>query len=256
MRAARPVVALTLAADGFAGLSELLEAEGCEVRSMPLLRFAPPPDWRSVDGALARLAAYHAVALTSPRAASAVACRAAAAPLGRVTVPVWATGAATAVALGSVLGMVRRPEKRFGADAGGDTAAGAALARAMLAAGTRPPVLYFCGDARRDELPAGLRAAGLTVDEIVCYRSLLAEPGMARRAARGASALVVSSPRVAQLLARTVDATERPRLVAIGPTTAAAAEVAGWPADAVAQNVTAASVADAVRSLLKLFEAR
>jgi uroporphyrinogen-III synthase len=244
-----PVVALTVAAGSLAGLGERLRADGAVVREAPLLTFGPPADWRLLDDALLRLSHYVAMAVTSPRAAEAVAARAAA---HRVTAPaalaVWASGPTTAAPLEERFGPVQVPSGLVTIDAG----AGSNVAGAMLAAGVSSPVLFPCGDTRRDELPAILRAAGVAVDEVVCYRALLADEAHALAAATEVDAVVVASPKVAQLLARVTRRGERPALVAIGPTTAAAARDAGWAPDGVAKRPTVDAVLERLRAVLKL----
>jgi uroporphyrinogen-III synthase len=111
-------------------------------------------------------------------------------------------------------------------------------------------VLFPCGDHRRDELPARLRAAGIAVDEVVCYGTVLASAEEARDVAADAAVLVVASPTVAKLLAHACATEPRPAIVAIGPTTAEACRAAGWPAGAVAAHPTVDAVRTAVRSLL------
>jgi uroporphyrinogen-III synthase len=111
-------------------------------------------------------------------------------------------------------------------------------------------VLFPCGEIRRDELPARLRQEGVEVDEVVCYRSLVASDETARDAVRRASILIVASPSVAELLARASAPTPRPLLLAVGPTTAAAARAAGWTPTAVAPQPEVAALVDEVRSLL------
>ncbi len=112
-------------------------------------------------------------------------------------------------------------------------------------------MLFLCGDTRRDELPSALRAGGVAVDEVVCYRSLLAPEEEARRALAGADVLLVASPRVATLAARVVARDERPALVAIGPTTAAAARAAGWAPAGVARRPTVDAVVERIRAIAK-----
>jgi uroporphyrinogen-III synthase len=111
-------------------------------------------------------------------------------------------------------------------------------------------VLYPCGEIRRDELPTRLRHEGIEVDEVVCYRAVLADEEMARAAAERAAILVVASPRVADLLARVSPAGARPRMLAVGPTTAAAARASGWPPAAVAARPDIEALLSGVRSLL------
>lgn len=244
-----PVVVLTVAPGSLAGLAAHLQAAGAQVREAPLLTLAPPADWKPLDDALRRIVTYTAMAVTSPRTAEAVAARAAA---HRIVAPrslaVWATGEATAAPLQERFGPVQVPSGLVTMDAG----AGSSLASALLASGVGSPVLFPCGDSRRDELPAILRASGVTVDEVTCYRSILADDARALAATAEADAVLVGSPRVAQLVARVTRAGDRPALVAIGPTTAAAARAAGWAPDAVAKRPTVDAVAERIRTVLKL----
>jgi uroporphyrinogen-III synthase len=120
----------------------------------------------------------------------------------------------------------------------------------MLDAGVTGPVLFPCGEIRREELPGRLRGAGIEVDEVVCYRSVLAGETAARAAAARAAILVVASPSVAELLAGTSAPGARPRMLAVGPTTAAAARAAGWPPEAVAARPDVEALLAGVRSLL------
>ncbi len=240
-------VVVTASAGSFRGVVEALRAGSIAVEEHPLVTFAPPLDWGPVDEVLRDLARYEAVALTSPRSARAIAERVAAlAPCAAPATTVWAVGAGTAEALGDSLGPVRRPDER----AVGERGAASALADELIAGGVRGPVLFPCGDIRRDELPARLRASGVEVVEVVCYRSLLGEDAEARRAAESARVLVVASPSVAGLLARACPPVGRPALLAVGPTTAAAARDAGWPPAGVAERPTAEAVTAAVRLLL------
>ena len=172
------------------------------VEERPLMTFRAPPDWSPLDLALERLSSYRAVAITSPRAATALTDRLALRGMSvwpRQNPPrLWAGGTATAAALGNVLGPVRVPAEGTSGEAG----AAAALARAMLDAGVAGPVLFPCGDTRRDELPDRLRQAAIAVDEVVCYRSVLANESVARDAGARGTVLVVASPTVAELLVR------------------------------------------------------
>jgi uroporphyrinogen-III synthase len=243
-----PLVVLTTAPGTLAGLADTLRAEGITVREAPLLSFGPPADWAPVDQAIFRLQDFRAVAVTSPRAAQAFAARLA---LHRVSPPrgqeAWATGEATAEPLRDLFEPVHTPSSLVTVDAG----AGSMLATAMVAARVESPVLYACGDTRRDDVPAVLRAAGVLVEEVICYRSVLAEPDEARRAVRGADVLLVASPKVVALVARVCPADERPALVVIGPTTATAARVAGWAPAGVARRPTVEAAADRIRALAR-----
>ena len=241
---ARPVV-LTVAAGSFPALAERLRALPVAVEEAPLLTFAPPLDWSPVDRAVAELRRYDAVAFTSPRAVAGFAGRLAE-DLRETLPPVWAGGRGTAAALAPLAASVRTaPEVETGR-----VGAAAALAAAMLEAGIAGPVLFPCGEIRRDELPTRLRQEGIEVDEVVCYRAVVAGDEAARSAVKRAAILVVASPAVAELLARVSAPTPRPLLLAVGPTTAAAARAAGWVPDAVASRPDPDALLEGVRSML------
>lgn len=239
---------LTLSPGILPGLAALLRARGIAVRRAPLLVLMPPEDWRAMDDAMARIPEYDAVVVTSPRAARAIAARAAA-RVRRTSglPPFWATG-------GRIAGELRRlgVTVRVAAPSRGEGHA-AALARSMIAAGVRSPVLYPCGDRRRDEVSSGLRAAGVDVHEVPAYRSVPASPAAARSACRGADLLVVGSPSVAALIATAVE--RRPPFVALGATTARSAAALGWTPLAVARTPTTPDVAHAVTGLLRTLPA-
>jgi uroporphyrinogen-III synthase len=247
-----PVVVVAASAGTFAGLAEALQSVPSEVVSIPLLTFAPPDDWEPVDLALRRWSEYEAVVFTSPRSAKAVLGRAKARGLTLAPTParsapqIWAAGPGTARELGSGFGPIRQPPER----AAGEAGAAVALAAEMSAAGLRGPVLFPCGDLRRDELPRRLGMQGIAVDEVVCYRTVLAGEAEARRAASRAQVLVVASPSVAGLLARSCSPGGRPALVAVGPSTAEAARTHGWPPARVASAPTVEALATELRRLL------
>jgi uroporphyrinogen-III synthase len=241
---AGPVV-VTAAVGSFPGLSDALRELSAEVVELPLLSFEPPDDWSEADGAIGRLDSYEAIAFTSPRAATAFGGRLRAS--GRTALPVvWAGGRGTAGALALPASSVRTPPD----EETGRLGAAAALAAAMLRDGIRGPVLFPCGEVRRDELPTRLRQEGIAVDEVVCYRSVIAGDDAAREAVRRAGILVVASPTVAELLARVSAPTPRPPLLAVGPTTAAAARAAGWTPTAVAPRPEVDALAAQVSALL------
>jgi uroporphyrinogen-III synthase len=254
-------VVLTASAGSFPGLVERLRQLPVAVEERPLVRFAPPDDWAPLDRALDADGVYSAIAFTSPRAAEAFAARIAERGAKRgaehsadrfasgSSPEIWAAGAGTARALAGAVRAVRTPSEHEV----GRHGAAAALADALLEAGLGARggrVLFPCGDHRRDELPARLRGGGAEVDEVVCYRSVLAGEGEAREAAGRAAVLVVASPSVANLLARACPPEVRPALLAVGPVTAAASRASGWPAAAVAEHPTAEAVAVAAQALL------
>jgi uroporphyrinogen-III synthase len=245
----RGAVIVTASEGSFPGLADALRERSIEVIHRPLIGFAPPSDWGPLDAALDRASTYDAIALTSPRAGKAVADRVSARGISWPQIPgqgVWATGQATAASLDERFGSVHVPHGVEQESAG----AAAQLARAMVAARLTGSVLFPCGDRRRDELPSVLRTAGIKVDEVVCYRTVLAQPSDARAAASRGALLVVASPSVLQLLARACPAGERPDLLAVGPTTAGTARELKWTPAAVAGAPTVSGVFEAITSLL------
>ena len=237
-----PVRRVLLAAsqNGIPGLAGGLIARGVEAVERPLIRFASPEDWMPLDRALAGIDRFHAIAVTSPRAALALVRRL---PKKPCSVPAWTTGTITAQLLSGALTTVHVAQ-------GGEVEGAAeAVAEAILRAGVGSPVLFPCGDLHRKALIFLLEAAGVKVELATCYRSVLSSPAEARQACHGCDLVVVASPSVARLLADSIPAPERPRLLAAGPTTAAAAEQAGWAPDAVARHPAADDVLEALSLL-------
>jgi uroporphyrinogen-III synthase len=242
-------VVLTASAGAFPGLAEALRELPVAIHERPLLSFAPPESWSELDAALMHRDRFTVLALTSPRAARAV--------IERLTVrqlrwkdgagpAVWVVGSATSSALEGRLGSVQRPAE----DLQEDESAASTLARAILSSGLGGPVLFPCGDRRRDELPEMLRARGIEVHETVCYRTVLAGPAEARAAVNGCALAVVASPSVLELLAGACPPSGRPKLVVVGATTAAAARARGWEPAAVARQPSTRALASAVAGLL------
>jgi uroporphyrinogen III methyltransferase / synthase len=242
-------IVITASAGSFPGLAAALSAPGRTIAEQPLIHFSEPSDWTSLDQALDRLDEYQAVALTSPRAATGLTTRLMHRGIGWPVVngpTLWAGGAATASALGGTLGPVRTPDER---EVGWNGAA-AALAQLMLDERVAGPVLFPCGGTRREVLAQRLRGEGVTVDEVVCYQSVLAGQGDAKAAAAGATLLIVASPSVAHLLIDACPPGSRPDMIAVGPTTAAAARDRGWEPSAVAAHPDRDAVAAAVGEVL------
>lgn len=243
-------VLVTASAGTFPGLADALRRIPVGVEEVPLITFAPPLDWRPVDAAVRDLGRYAAVAFTSPRSAQAFAERVAVLGGAGARTEAWAAGAGTGQALGGTLGEVRRPAEGEVGKRGAAAALASALAAALQAAGRSGPVLFPCGDIRRDELPSRLRDDGIAVEEVVCYRSVLAGESEARRAVQRVQIVVVASPSVADLLARACPPGGRPALLAVGPTTAAAARSSGWPPAGVAKRPTTEALVAGVRALM------
>jgi uroporphyrinogen-III synthase len=241
-------VVLTASSGTFAGLGDALNRGRVTVVEQPLISFGPPNSWTPVDSALNQLTNFGSIVFTSPRAARAVVQRAGEIGVSwcGLTPAVWAIGSATRAALQELAQPVRIPES----SSVGSPKSGAALARAMLASGAAGPVLFPCGENHREELPALLREHGLEVEEVVCYTSILASPSQAGDALARGTMVVVASPSVMELLVGASDPAERPRLIAVGPTTAASARAHGWLPAAIAADPSMEGVAAAISSLL------
>jgi uroporphyrinogen-III synthase len=82
----------------------------------------------------------------------------------------------------------------------------------------RASVYFFCGDQRRDELPDLLKEAGLTVHEVVVYRTLLTP----RKTERTYAGIAFFSPSAVESYFTLNTAADGVILFAIGQTTAAA----------------------------------
>ncbi len=261
---ATPLVAVTRAEEGVGILARALAARGCDVFAVPVVAFEPPEDWTPLDEALAREDAYDWLVVTSPHAAGVLASRPAWDTLRRRPTPaVAAVGPRTAVRLAG-----------FGVRASlvAEEAGAAGLARALAQrvgkadgslAGLR--FLWPHSDRARRELPDALRTAGATVTEVVAYRTVPAEPTTAgafrRLLERGEiDAVTFMSPSSAHGLAHVLGCAElsvlaRHALVAsVGPTTSEALRELGAPPRAESRTRTAAGLAEAVVSALRLGE--
>jgi uroporphyrinogen-III synthase len=241
-------IVLTASAGTFPDLASALGNIPVTVEEHPLISFEGPPSWSKVDAALAEAASYESMVFTSPRAAQVIAERIGARESrdGPLPPQLWAVGAATARPLQSLTRSVTIPDTpRYPA-----SSPAAALAAAMLETGARGPVLFFCGEKHRDDLPAILRANGVQVDEVVCYRSVLASRSQALAAAARGSILVVTSPSVVDLLVAACRGSDRPHLIAIGATTAASARAAAWIPAAIAPEPSTRGLAAAIATLL------
>ena len=169
-------VVLTVSPGSFPGLADGLRGLRLEVKEIPLLTFAPPDDWAPVDRALRELSRYDALAFTSPRAATAFIERYRAdgeAPRVREArcLPVWSGGSGTAGCA--------RPTLRRGATVRRRTRAGGSARRRRWpprcwTPGWPAPCSSPAARSGATSLPTRLRHEGIEVDEVVCYRSVLA----------------------------------------------------------------------------------
>ena len=218
-----------------------LRRAGADAHLVPLIEIVPVSDPAATAAALAELAHYDAVLLTSANAVTALAREITAA--GRDFSHVRSAlcvGAATAAAARDA-GLPVASLRPARSDAEG-------LLEAVLGAG---PVAGFrflwpCAEGARPVLPEGLRAAGAQVDALPLYRSavpaaLAAADLRASLAAGAFDVLTFASPSAVRHFADLLDgearaASERTIVAAIGPVTATALSEIGLPAQVVPER--------------------
>lgn len=92
------------------------------------------------------------------------------------------------------------------------------LADAIIEAGEADEVVFFCGDQRREELPAKLTQAGIDVNEVVVYRTI----PLYKKIEQAYDAILFFSPSAVDSYFKLNKVTDHTVLFAIGQTTAAA----------------------------------
>lgn len=218
-------------------VAELVGA-GAEVVHVPLIEIGPPPDGgRGLRSALARLAEFDWLVVTSVSGVRAVA-----GALGAGGVRLAAVGPATAAALAAAAGRAV------------DLVPVIPRAEGLVAEFPTTPavrVLVAQADRAAATVVDGLRAAGHDVEAVTAYATVSRRPdGSERAALRTADAVVFASGSAAQGW-RDAGLGPGPAVVAIGPTTAAAAEAAGLRPDEVATAPDAGAVVAAVARALR-----
>jgi uroporphyrinogen-III synthase len=243
-------VAVTRAGDRGSPLAGQLRSAGATVHEVPLTRIETLPG-EPLAAAIRDLRSYGWILLTSVNAAEHLA--------SALTTSVHrdllrmkklaVVGTATASAAEAQGWIPTLVPERFQAEA---------LLDAMAARGDvdGARVLYPSAKGARDILPSGLRALGATVDIIPVYRSA-PDPDGARRiralALAGELDLVtVAAPSAVDALLDALPAEHARRLpvACIGPVTAKAARVAGFP---VRVESTAATTEGLVKSIIASF---
>lgn len=82
-------------------------------------------------------------------------------------------------------------------------------------------IVFFCGDRRRDELPVALRKAGIEVEEVVVYKTMLTPSTVAKKY----DAILFFSPTAVESFFSMNVVTEDTLIFAVGETTAASARL-------------------------------
>jgi len=231
-------IVVTRPASQAAELAEPLRALGAEVVLLPTIEIVPPLDGgAALDAALAHLADYRWLVVTSVNGADAVLARRPDRPSG---LGVAAIGPATAERM-----------RRGGWAV--DLVPDAYVAEALLDALGHPgavgdAVLVARAAVARDVLPVGLRERGWVVEVVDAYRTVdtTVDADAVRRAA-GADTVTFTSPSTVERFVRLVGAADVPPLVAcIGPVTADAARAAGLTVSVEASTYTVAGLVAAL----------
>jgi uroporphyrinogen III methyltransferase/synthase len=228
-----------------AELGAMLEDCGAEVWYQPAIALRPPPDWRPVDDALARLSSFDWVVFSSVNGVRALIGRLAATgrdlrALGSARLA--AIGPATAAALAEYhLRSDLQPERYQAEDLAAALAADARGRRFLLARASRG----------REVLAEQLQEAGGSVEQVVVYESVdvdTPDPEIVQQLAeRRVDWTTVTSSAIARSLWRLFgDDLRRTRLVSISPVTSAALRELGLEP---AREAAAATMAGIVEAL-------
>jgi uroporphyrinogen-III synthase len=220
-------------------LGERLEGLGATVVHVPLIEIGEPADGGvQLRGALARLAAFDWLVVTSANGAT----RAGPAAGLHRTLRLAAVGSATAAALADAAGRAV------------DLVPAQARAEGLLEQFPRQParVLLAHADRARTVLADGLSAMGHAVESVVAYRTVVRAPSPEELAALLAvDAVVLASGSAAIGWAAAVGGAASPRVVAIGPVTANEAAARGLRVAGVTSAPDAITVSDALVALLR-----
>ena len=249
-------VLVTRARSQTSRLAESLEALGAETIQLPAIRISPVADTEELDAAIAKIDEYDWITFTSPNGVQGLRDRLAAHSLDSRAlfgVRVATVGPATARAVAE---MGIRP------DLSPKVYAAQSLVDEFVSQGVQNgKALCLRSDIGRETLPDGLRKAGLEVDEVIAYRTVMPPHSSdAARAAFGdesrrvdATTFTSSSTvmNLSMLLGGDVEPINRTTVVCIGPVTAATAREQGIRVDVVAKRQT---VEGLVGSLIDHFE--
>lgn len=244
-------IAVTRAEGRGGALAEALRAEGARVVELPLTRIeslAPEP----LDAAVAALATYDWILLTSVNAVQHLEEAMQRADRSSFEAKVAVVGSATGAAAEQRGWRPAVVPDRFLAEGLLD-----AMAERGDVEGAR--ILYPAAEGARDVLPSGLRALGAEVDVVPVYRSAPDPDGQSRlqtMVSAGALDLVtVAAPSAVDALQAALPAEHARRLpvACIGPVTARAARMAGFPVKVESESASTPSL---VRGIVAAFASR
>lgn len=246
-------VVVTRTADQAAALVEPLEALGAEVLVFPVLEIADPEDWELADEAIASLAAYDWIVLTSANG------------VGRFLRRFKAVGGSRQALLGARFAAVGSataesmrthgiPPRLVPADF---RAEGLVEAFRQMNAGVGMRVLIPRAQRAREVFPQELRKLGAQVDVVPVYRTIPAEPDLdvlARFHDATVDCVTFTSGAIAKAFVSALrkdgldpDAVmDRVAVASVGPVTTHTLEALGYEADIEAKRSTMPALADAI----------
>lgn len=127
-----------------------------------------------------------------------------------------------------------------------DAGTAADLVDQIVDAEPETPLLFLCGNRRRDDLPDGLRDAGIPFEELVVYQTR-ARTDLSLPPPGDETWLAFFSPSGLEAVRRAdTGPLDEYRCAAIGPTTASALEEEGLAAEAVASEPSPEGLVDAI----------
>lgn len=233
--ARKPLVCLLRDAASDDPYRQALETMGFETMSMQVLRFEFVQTMNLRD-TLAQPQHFGGLILTSPRAAEAL-CRFLPPESAWASKPAFVVGPKTA-AVAALCGLAAVGEEAGSADK---------LAELIVKQQFDKPLLFLCGNRRRDALPQRLAEAGIPMKELCVYQTMLVE-SFDFSAHRMPEWFVVFSPSGAEAMKQTGGFDPgQVRWAALGETTAAAVRRAGWTVSAVAEQPEPEALAKAIR---------
>jgi uroporphyrinogen III methyltransferase/synthase len=247
-------VAVTRAAEQAANLVRALEEKGAEVLLMPSVAFAEVEDKQPLDAAILSLFRFDWLLLTSQNAVRffAARCR-----QRGIDLSVMAGAPPSVAAVGPATADAARQEGlavKFVASRN----TGEGLAQELREYMRGKKVLLPRSDCAAADLPAALNSAGAQVTDVVAYRTLEVRGAAAKELEKirqgAADVITFASPSAFHSFVEQIGAdvlrqlSERMVLAAIGPVTARAIQQAGFAAEIVAEDSSAAGLVAAIIS--------
>jgi uroporphyrinogen-III synthase len=246
-------VLVTRAAHQAGKLSEGLRVLGAEPVEVPVIEIQPPQDFTPLDRALADLATYDWLILTSANTVHSLAARAATLGLNMPDIShlnVAAVGESTATAARDAGFSVRLVPESYVAES---------LTKSLADRTRSKKVLLARAAIARDVIPDALRAAGATVDVVDAYRNAMPEsaPALLREALhKGIDAAAFTSSSTVTHLANAAHQAgiafplAGVAAISIGPITSATLRDLNWEPDAEANPSDVPGLIQAVADAL------